>query len=140
MEKEKEKKKPTMPIRAIASREEKEDSVRTDMLHAHTRAHAYNSVSTPILGTTKTKMLCCFLSLILSLALSLARSLSCSRSLSLVLSHSLSLSLFRSVARSLCQVGGYDVAQPTSKGLTGIDGVPLLISSALTAGFVCRLI
>ena len=67
----------------------------------------------------------------------LSRSLSLARSLSLSLT--LALSLARSHARSLCQVGGYDVAKTNIKGLTGIDGVPLHISSALAAGFVYRL-
>ena len=35
-------------------------------------------------------------------------------------------------------MGGYDVAKTNIKELAGIDGVPLHVSSALTAGFVYR--
>lgn len=44
--------------------------------------------------------------------------------------------MVRAMVVNMLQVGGYDVAKTNIKTVTGIDGVALHVSSALTAGFV----
>jgi len=45
--------------------------------------------------------------------------------------------ILRAMIVNMLQVGGYDVAKSNIQNSTGICGVALYVSSALTAGFVC---
>ena len=47
--------------------------------------------------------------------------------------------MVRAMVVNMLQVGGYDVAKTNIKTVTGIDGVGLHITSALSAGFVYSL-
>jgi len=47
--------------------------------------------------------------------------------------------MVRAMVVNMLQVGGYDVAKTNIKDFTGMDGVGLHVSSALTAGFVYSL-